>query len=140
MHVVGVMFTCYLVGHFAASALIKDQPALHPMGGAVGLIFGMMLETTLFIIRTTQLEEKQAKQRSKKAARKQGGPPLSAARDASKGNSEVTGSVPKDSEELDAVRQELIELAGRRKEGADSSATSGGSVMRRRSVRQYGGD
>ncbi|CAI5962223.1 unnamed protein product [Closterium sp. NIES-65] len=53
MHVVGVMFTCYLLGHFAASALIKDQPALHPVGGAVGLIFGMLLETTLFIIQRT---------------------------------------------------------------------------------------
>ncbi|CAI5492427.1 unnamed protein product [Closterium sp. Naga37s-1] len=145
MHVVGVMFTCYLLGHFAASALIKDQPALHPVGGAVGLIFGMLLETTLFIIRTTQLEEKQAKQRSKKAARKQGVsvPPLTAGWASSQGiemGERSAGVVSVGFEEVDAVRQELIELAGRRQKGAGVSSSSGGSIMRRRIVRQSDGD
>ncbi|CAI7735098.1 unnamed protein product [Closterium sp. NIES-54] len=145
MHVVGVMFTCYLLGHFAASALIKDQPALHPVGGAVGLIFGMLLETTLFIIRTTQLEEKQAKQRSKKAARKQGVsvPPLTAGWASSQGiemGERSAGGVSVGFKEVDAVRQELIELAGRRQKGAGVSSSSGGSIMRRRTVRQSDGD
>ncbi|CAI5946932.1 unnamed protein product [Closterium sp. NIES-64] len=145
MHVVGVMFTCYLLGHFAASALIKDQPALHPVGGAVGLIFGMLLETTLFIIRTTQLEEKQAKQRSKKAARKHGVsvPSLTVGRASSQGTQTAHKSVSNvavGSEELDAVRQELIELAGRRQKGAGVSGSSGGSMVRRRNVRQADGD
>ncbi|CAI5466179.1 unnamed protein product [Closterium sp. Yama58-4] len=144
MHVVGVMFTCYLLGHYAASALIRDQPALHPVGGAVGLIFGMLLETTLFIIRTTQLE-KQAKQRSKKAAKKQGVsvPTLSARLAANQGTETAgrsTGGVSVGSEEFDAVRQGFIELAGRRTKGAEVSGSSGGSIMRRRNVRQSGDD
>ncbi|CAI5461299.1 unnamed protein product [Closterium sp. Yama58-4] len=142
MHVVGVMFTCYLLGHYAASALIKDQPALHPVGGAVGLIFGMLLETTLFIIRTTQLEEKQARQRSKKAARKQGVsvPPLTAGLARTKTADKSASDVSVGSEELDAVRHELIELAGRRQKGAGVPGSSGGSMMRRRNVRQSDGD
>ncbi|KAG8475700.1 hypothetical protein CXB51_032413 [Gossypium anomalum] len=44
------MFTGYLVGYFAFRALFNHNPIMNSAGGILGLVFGMLLETFLFII------------------------------------------------------------------------------------------
>ncbi|GLT81271.1 hypothetical protein SLA2020_526640 [Shorea laevis] len=53
LHVVLTMFTGYLVGYLAFRALFNQSPAMNAAGGIMGLVFGMVLETLLFIIRTS---------------------------------------------------------------------------------------
>ncbi|KAI5639552.1 hypothetical protein M9H77_00627 [Catharanthus roseus] len=53
LHVVLIMFTGYLVGYAAFRALFGHSPAMAAAGGILGLVFGMLVETLLFIIRTT---------------------------------------------------------------------------------------
>ncbi|GKU95771.1 hypothetical protein SLEP1_g9091 [Rubroshorea leprosula] len=52
-HVVLTMFTGYLVGYLAFRALFNHSPVMNAAGGIMGLVFGMLLETLLFIIRTS---------------------------------------------------------------------------------------
>ncbi|KAK8484117.1 hypothetical protein V6N13_122621 [Hibiscus sabdariffa] len=54
LHVALIMFTGYLVGHFAFRALFNHSPIMNSAGGILGLVFGMLLETLLFIIRTSE--------------------------------------------------------------------------------------
>ncbi|XP_068651164.1 uncharacterized protein [Aristolochia californica] len=51
LHVVLIMFTGYLVGYATFRALFNHSAVMNAAGGVVGLVFGMLLETVLFIIR-----------------------------------------------------------------------------------------
>ncbi|KAH7687435.1 ATPase vacuolar ER assembly factor Vma12 protein [Dioscorea alata] len=53
MHVVLMMFTGYLVGYAAFRALFNHSAVMNVAGGILGLVSGMLLETVLFIIRTS---------------------------------------------------------------------------------------
>mmetsp|Transcript_25603 Transcript_25603/g.35356 ORF Transcript_25603/g.35356 Transcript_25603/m.35356 type:complete len:225 (+) Transcript_25603:129-803(+) len=53
VHVIVVMFTLYLVGVHVGKS-ISSEPIVELAGGLVGCIFGMFLETTLFIIRSNR--------------------------------------------------------------------------------------
>ncbi|CAN0901817.1 hypothetical protein LINGRAHAP2_LOCUS21622 [Linum grandiflorum] len=53
LHVGLTMFTGYLVGYAAFRALFGRTPAMSAAGGILGLVFGMLVETLLFIIRTS---------------------------------------------------------------------------------------
>ncbi|KAJ6415540.1 hypothetical protein OIU84_004355 [Salix udensis] len=54
LHVVLIMFTGYLVGYAAFRALFGHSPAMSAAGGILGLVLGMLVETLLFIIRTSE--------------------------------------------------------------------------------------
>ncbi|KAI3968948.1 hypothetical protein MKW92_002083 [Papaver armeniacum] len=47
------MFTGYLVGYAAFRALFNRNPVMNAAGGILGLVFAMLLETLLFIIKTS---------------------------------------------------------------------------------------
>ncbi|XP_052210028.1 uncharacterized protein LOC127813214 isoform X2 [Diospyros lotus] len=53
LHVVVTMFTGYLVGYAAFRALFSHSPVMNAAGGILGLVCGMLLETLIFIIRTS---------------------------------------------------------------------------------------
>ncbi|KAF5730158.1 hypothetical protein HS088_TW20G00529 [Tripterygium wilfordii] len=53
LHVVVIMFTGYLVGYAGFRALFDHSPAMNAAGGILGLVGGMLVETLLFIIRST---------------------------------------------------------------------------------------
>lgn len=53
MHVVLIMFTGYLVGFYAFRALFSQNVAMSAAGGILGLVIGMLVETLLFMIRTS---------------------------------------------------------------------------------------
>ncbi|XP_020093458.1 uncharacterized protein LOC109714584 [Ananas comosus] len=53
LHVVLMMFTGYLVGYAAFRALFNHSAVMNAAGGILGLVCGMLLETVLFIIRTS---------------------------------------------------------------------------------------
>ncbi|XP_030457410.1 uncharacterized protein LOC115678208 [Syzygium oleosum] len=53
LHVVLTMFTGYLLGYAAFRALFGHSPVMNAAGGILGLVCGMLLETLLFIIRTS---------------------------------------------------------------------------------------
>lgn len=55
-HVLLTMFVFYLLGSYATRA-ISDRPGFHALGGAIGLTFGLILETTLFIVRSIPLRQ-----------------------------------------------------------------------------------
>ncbi|XP_042496000.1 uncharacterized protein LOC122075149 [Macadamia integrifolia] len=53
LHVALTMFTGFLVGYAAFRAMFNRSPAMSAAGGVLGLVFGMLMETLLFIIRTS---------------------------------------------------------------------------------------
>ncbi|XP_030524937.1 uncharacterized protein LOC115737100 [Rhodamnia argentea] len=53
LHVVVTMFTGYLLGYAAFRALFSHSPVMNAAGGILGLVCAMLLETLLFIIRTS---------------------------------------------------------------------------------------
>ncbi|XP_057480154.1 uncharacterized protein LOC130767342 [Actinidia eriantha] len=53
LHVVLTMFTGYLVGYAAFRALFSHSPVMNAAGGILGLVCAMLLETLLFIIRSS---------------------------------------------------------------------------------------
>ncbi|ONK71948.1 uncharacterized protein A4U43_C04F14050 [Asparagus officinalis] len=53
IHVVLIMFTGYLVGYAAFRALFNHSIVMNAAGGIIGLVFGMLVETLLFIIKTS---------------------------------------------------------------------------------------
>ncbi|OMO93298.1 ATPase, vacuolar ER assembly factor, Vma12 [Corchorus olitorius] len=53
LHVALTMFTGYLVGYLAFRALFNHSPAMNAAGGILGLVLAMLVETLLFIIRTS---------------------------------------------------------------------------------------
>ncbi|KAJ9549722.1 hypothetical protein OSB04_022265 [Centaurea solstitialis] len=58
LHVALTMFTGYLLGHFTFRALFGHSPIMTAAGGILGLVVGMMVETLLFIIRTSSQDRK----------------------------------------------------------------------------------
>ncbi|KNA13713.1 hypothetical protein SOVF_113840 [Spinacia oleracea] len=58
LHVVVIMFTGFLFGYFAFNALFDHNPVMSTAGGILGLVFGMLVETLLFIIRTNDFSDK----------------------------------------------------------------------------------
>lgn len=61
LHVALTMFTGYLLGYYAFRALFSHSPAMSAAGGILGLVIGMLVETLLFIIRTSSLDKKPAR-------------------------------------------------------------------------------
>ncbi|KAK2404159.1 ER-based factor for assembly of V-ATPase [Trifolium repens] len=53
LHVLVTMFTGYLVGFAAFRALFDHSPAMNAAGGILGLVGAMLVETFLFIIRSS---------------------------------------------------------------------------------------
>uniref|UniRef100_A0A2N9GAM4 ATPase, vacuolar ER assembly factor, Vma12 n=1 Tax=Fagus sylvatica TaxID=28930 RepID=A0A2N9GAM4_FAGSY len=58
LHVVLIMFTGYLVGYAAFRALFDNSPVMNAAGGILGLVGGMLVETLLFIIRTSNQDRR----------------------------------------------------------------------------------
>ncbi|VFQ98872.1 unnamed protein product [Cuscuta campestris] len=56
LHVVLIMFTGFLVGYAAFTALFSHSPVMSAAGGILGLVVGMLVETLLFIVRTSSLD------------------------------------------------------------------------------------
>ncbi|KAI3836732.1 hypothetical protein MKX03_007378 [Papaver bracteatum] len=56
LHVAVTMFTGYLMGYAAFRALFNHNPVMSAAGGILGLVFAMLLETLLFIIKTSSKE------------------------------------------------------------------------------------
>ncbi|KAF8379390.1 hypothetical protein HHK36_028824 [Tetracentron sinense] len=56
LHVVVTMFTGYLVGYAAFRALFNHSPVMNAAGGILGLVCAMLVETLLFIIRSSNQE------------------------------------------------------------------------------------
>ncbi|CAN8302111.1 unnamed protein product [Cochlearia groenlandica] len=54
LHVGLTMFTGYLVGYASFRALFSRNPALSAAGGILGLVLAMLVETLLFIIKTSR--------------------------------------------------------------------------------------
>ncbi|KAJ4728661.1 ATPase, vacuolar ER assembly factor, Vma12 [Melia azedarach] len=65
LHVALTMFTGYLVGYAAFRALFGHSPAMSAAGGMLGLVFGMLVETLLFIIRSSDQDPKSSSSASK---------------------------------------------------------------------------
>ncbi|XP_059440817.1 uncharacterized protein LOC132173361 [Corylus avellana] len=65
LHVVVMMFTSYLVGYAAFRALFNHSPAMNAAGGILGLVGGMLVETLLFIIRTSNQDHRSSSSASK---------------------------------------------------------------------------
>ncbi|XP_062146628.1 uncharacterized protein LOC133854438 [Alnus glutinosa] len=65
LHVVVMMFTTYLVGYAAFRALFNHSPAMNAAGGILGLVGGMLVETLLFIIRTSNQDHRSSSSASK---------------------------------------------------------------------------
>lgn len=55
LHVVVIMYTCYLLGEYAGQSFSSSSSA-KLAGGLGGMCVGMFVETFLFIIRTTRSE------------------------------------------------------------------------------------
>ncbi|KAL5710398.1 hypothetical protein ACHQM5_020963 [Ranunculus cassubicifolius] len=53
LHVLLTMFTGYVAGYFAFRALFNHSAVMNAAGGILGLIIFMLVETFLFIIRTS---------------------------------------------------------------------------------------
>ncbi|CAI0408296.1 unnamed protein product [Linum tenue] len=66
LHVGLTMFTGYLVGYAAFRALFGHSPAMSAAGGILGLVGAMLLETLLFIIRTSDPAPKSNRTKLKK--------------------------------------------------------------------------
>ncbi|XP_011028161.1 PREDICTED: uncharacterized protein LOC105128265 [Populus euphratica] len=71
MHVVLIMFTGYLVGFAAFRALFGHSPAMSAAGGILGLVFGMLVETLLFIIRTSNPDSRSSTSNTSKLKKNQ---------------------------------------------------------------------
>ncbi|XP_043696480.1 uncharacterized protein LOC122646910 [Telopea speciosissima] len=65
LHVALTMFTGYLVGYAAFRAMFNHSPVMNAAGGVLGLVFGMLMETLLFIIRTSSPDIQSASSTSK---------------------------------------------------------------------------
>ncbi|KAG0564334.1 hypothetical protein KC19_8G102100 [Ceratodon purpureus] len=57
LHVLVIMFTGYMFGYAIVRSQFPDYPAMHAAGGVLGLIAGMLVETILFITRTSMAEK-----------------------------------------------------------------------------------
>ena len=59
-HVLVTMLVFFLLGSYASRAF-ADSPVLQALGGVFGLVFGLILETTLFIIRSVPTKNPKTK-------------------------------------------------------------------------------
>ncbi|KAI9125140.1 hypothetical protein K1719_003756 [Acacia pycnantha] len=57
LHVALTMFTGYAFGYAAFRALFNHNPAMNAAGGILGLVGGMLVETFLFIIRSSNADK-----------------------------------------------------------------------------------
>ncbi|KAJ0246286.1 ER-based factor for assembly of V-ATPase [Hirschfeldia incana] len=64
LHVGLTMFTGYLVGYASFRALFNRNPALSAAGGILGLVLAMLVETLLFIIKTSKDDQIQSSKSS----------------------------------------------------------------------------
>ncbi|KAK4422973.1 hypothetical protein Salat_1879900 [Sesamum alatum] len=58
LHVVLTMFTGYLLGYAAFRALFSRSPAMSAAGGVLGLVGAMLVETLLFIVRSSNQDRR----------------------------------------------------------------------------------
>ncbi|KAK4400500.1 hypothetical protein Sango_1156100 [Sesamum angolense] len=58
LHVVLTMFTGYLLGYAAFRALFSHSPAMSAAGGILGLVGAMLVETLLFIVRSSNQDRR----------------------------------------------------------------------------------
>ncbi|KAL0421498.1 UNVERIFIED_CONTAM: hypothetical protein Slati_3172700 [Sesamum latifolium] len=58
LHVVLIMFTGYLLGYAAFRALFSHSPAMSAAGGILGLVGAMLVETLLFIVRSSNQDRR----------------------------------------------------------------------------------
>ncbi|KAL8150541.1 hypothetical protein V2J09_020349 [Rumex salicifolius] len=58
LHVVVTMFSGYLLGYAAFRALFSHNPVMNAAGGILGLVLAMLVETLLFIIRSSEYDRK----------------------------------------------------------------------------------
>ncbi|KAI9176871.1 hypothetical protein LWI28_008066 [Acer negundo] len=65
LHVVVIMFTGYLVGYATFRALFSHSPIMSAAGGILGLVCGMLVETFLFIIRSSSWDARSPSPASK---------------------------------------------------------------------------
>ncbi|KAL5781727.1 hypothetical protein ACOSP7_006756 [Xanthoceras sorbifolium] len=65
LHVVLIMFTGYLVGYATFRALFSHGPVMSAAGGILGLVCGMLVETLLFIIRSSRWDARSPSDASK---------------------------------------------------------------------------
>ena len=59
-HVLITMLVFFFLGSFGSRAF-ADSPVLQALGGVLGLVFGLVLETTLFIIRSIPIKNPKTK-------------------------------------------------------------------------------
>ncbi|KAL0326659.1 UNVERIFIED_CONTAM: hypothetical protein Sangu_1743900 [Sesamum angustifolium] len=52
------MFTGYLLGYAAFRALFSHSPAMSAAGGILGLVGAMLVETLLFIVRSSNQDRR----------------------------------------------------------------------------------
>ncbi|MCO5614477.1 hypothetical protein L7F22_068760 [Adiantum nelumboides] len=57
IHVVVIMFTGYLAGYFLFRSQFGGSPILHTAGGICGMVVGMLIETVLFIINASNIDD-----------------------------------------------------------------------------------
>ncbi|CAK9328849.1 unnamed protein product [Citrullus colocynthis] len=67
LHVALIMFTGYLVGYALFRALFRHDPIMSAAGGILGLVFGMLIETLLFIIRSSNYDNRSSPSKLKKS-------------------------------------------------------------------------
>ncbi|KAL9256670.1 hypothetical protein AKJ16_DCAP08601 [Drosera capensis] len=66
LHVVVTMGTGYLVGYAAFRALFSHNPVMNAAGGILGLVLAMLVETLLFIIKTSNADPSSTDLKAKK--------------------------------------------------------------------------
>ncbi|KAK7244698.1 hypothetical protein RIF29_39523 [Crotalaria pallida] len=66
LHVLVTMFTGYLLGYAAFRALFNHSPAMNAAGGILGLVGAMFVETFLFIIRSSYLDDNKTRRSNQK--------------------------------------------------------------------------
>ncbi|XP_061347078.1 uncharacterized protein LOC133292648 [Gastrolobium bilobum] len=66
LHVVVTMFTGYLLGYAAFRALFNHSPAMNAAGGILGLVGAMLVETFLFIIRSSDADVNKTRRSNQK--------------------------------------------------------------------------
>ncbi|KAF7829212.1 uncharacterized protein G2W53_020376 [Senna tora] len=86
LHVALTMFTGYLLGFAAFRALFNHNPAMNAAGGVLGLVGGMLVETFLFIIRSSNADVNHRRSSNADISRKRSNQGLSFSTSKSKKN------------------------------------------------------
>ncbi|KMZ62013.1 hypothetical protein ZOSMA_49G00810 [Zostera marina] len=69
LHVILIMVTGFLCGYAAFRALFNHSVVMNTAGGIFGMVFGMLLETVLFMIRTSAMDSAPSRSRMKSKKR-----------------------------------------------------------------------